>query len=800
MSTWLEAKVPHHPYMVPVLDLFRRALSGHPIDMSRDDWASLIPDAVKADGPLAGCLSRHHDQWREIAPDRRDLWRMLRNGWHDPKVDQDCPHAATSAAPPPRSTGQIAIEQQYPKMQQMGVIAPVMDPPVTPISSNRFHILRNAPQDKKDEHGNVTDEVRVVTATKSESSNEDMPKYRGTSPDDFSRWIKPRQVTLKGDLSKMFWQVNATKSQRDLMMFYWGDRLFQWTVMVMGMAGSGYWATNITNMVRSYLLVRFLIDIFTYVDEWAVQNTKLLICYLEQAFTVTTLVWLGARPNMAKTQLAFSPDRVPTITLFIGITADSMLNRVSPSPARMGVIREQAAFILREFHSGRGVPWSELRQLKARITSCTRIHMLAGFLTVRMSTVHRQFLQKYGSSKPAHRAEIPSSVIQYTARELQYWAVHPVADAWRPACYPTPSETGVVDASTYRMAMHGRSLRLQEFFFSMPMTEAEREISHNAMETLTVTKSVPVIVRDGHMRPGSALHPVGMDVLADNVTTVQALNRLTTNSIFIAEMMVEFIRWQAANNFWVSGYYHPKALMDSQKAQAGLGVGMTTDEASRTYGGLWARAIPMTIFNRVCDHFQIPPATVIDMLACNNSARSPRYVSRLPDMGNLWTDAFNPLFPWDCQSNPHINQNDVLYCYAPPKIIARVMARMEHTSNYVLLVTRFDSSLPARLLQSQQGFPPLTFGVEIKDLEAPEGPSAPILTGGRMTLLASLFSPPSSSLQETHLKPSARLSVADGPQPQISPNQQYVLSPVSRSGRVGSAAEGMVYLTSQDRR
>ena len=171
--------------------------------------------------------------------------------------------------------------------------------------------------------------------------------------------------------------------------------------------------------------------------------------------------------------------------------------------------------------------------------------------------------------------------------------------------------------------MHGRSHRIKEFFFSMPMTEAERQISHNAMETLTVTKAVPVTVRDGHMRPGSPLHPVGMDSLADNVTTVQALNRLTTNSIFVVEMMVHFVRWQAANHFWVSGCCHPKALMDSQKAEAGLGVEMTTDEASRTFGGLWSRAIPMSIFNRVCDHFQIPPATVIDLLACNNSARLP---------------------------------------------------------------------------------------------------------------------------------------------------------------------------------
>ena len=43
-------------------------------------------------------------------------------------------------------------------------------------------------------------------------------------------------------------------------------------VMVMGMAGSGYWATNITNLVRSHLRVKCPMDIYTNVDEWIQQH------------------------------------------------------------------------------------------------------------------------------------------------------------------------------------------------------------------------------------------------------------------------------------------------------------------------------------------------------------------------------------------------------------------------------------------------------------------------------------------------------------------------------------------------
>ena len=124
---------------------------------------------------------------------------------------------------------------------------------------------------------------------------------------------------------------------------------------------------------------------------------------------------------------------------------------------------------------------------------------------------------------------------------------------------------------------------------------------------------------------------------------------------------------------------------------------------------------------------------------------------------------------------------------------------MESTSNYVLLVARFDSRLPARLLQSQQGFPPLTFGVEIADMVAPEGPAAPTLSGERMTLLASLFCPQSSSLREGTMRPSGQLSAQNGPRSPVQPNRGSILSPASRHGRIGSQAKGMVFSTFPDR-
>ena len=148
------------------------------------------------------------------------------------------------------------------------------------------------------------------------------------------------------------------------------------------------------------------------------------------------------------------------------------------------------------------------------------------------------------------------------------------------------------------------------------MSPAERETSHNAMEALSAVRGVPVLLRDQCLQPGTADSPVLLAVLADNVTTVQAFNRLTTTSV---AMMVQFIRWQAVNHFWVSGCCHPKALMDTQKAIRGLGAGMTTDEASRTFGGMWSRAIPMPSFDKVCLHFRIPKPQTIDMFACCQS-------------------------------------------------------------------------------------------------------------------------------------------------------------------------------------
>ena len=131
VCSWLDSRVAEYPFMIPMRDLMQSALDGRPIDVSRTDWATMTPEHIEADGTLAGCMSRHCRQWREIAPDRTDLWMMLRNGWADCKVDPDCPYAKTSAAIPSRSLGQAAIEVQYPKMLEMGVISLVEDPPAT---------------------------------------------------------------------------------------------------------------------------------------------------------------------------------------------------------------------------------------------------------------------------------------------------------------------------------------------------------------------------------------------------------------------------------------------------------------------------------------------------------------------------------------------------------------------------------------------------------------------------------------------------------------------------------------------
>lgn len=120
MCLWLDEQMEGNGYMAPVHGLMRLALDGHPIDVSRMDWASATTNHVDTDGTLAGCMSRQYRRWREIAPDRTDLWRMLRNSCHDPKVDSSYPYAATSATIPPPSEGQQAVEAQHRRCSAWG--------------------------------------------------------------------------------------------------------------------------------------------------------------------------------------------------------------------------------------------------------------------------------------------------------------------------------------------------------------------------------------------------------------------------------------------------------------------------------------------------------------------------------------------------------------------------------------------------------------------------------------------------------------------------------------------------------
>lgn len=239
--------------------------------------------------------------------------------------------------------------------------------------------------------------------------------------------------------------------------------------------------------------------------------------------------------------------------------------------------------------------------------------MLVGFMTVRLATIHRQFLTKHGSSKSAHKRKIPSEVLGFVREELRYWAETPLEESWRPAACPTALATVAVDASTYPMAMHGRSQNMRNFFFSAPdvqggsvdITQLHGVVDDDQGGSSADQGSVPLALCAG--KPSA---PVAMTVLADNVTTVQALNRLTTTSMSIADQMVPFVRWQAANHFWITGHYHPKILIDSQRATSG-----TTDQAFREFGGLWSRAIPAVMFDMMCSHFGVLKDKVIDMIA-----------------------------------------------------------------------------------------------------------------------------------------------------------------------------------------
>ena len=658
MTVWREflsaAHGANREWTTPVLDLLDHALAGRQVDVNSTDWAAAM-QRHQANIPLTGCINRAWEVWRHYMPDRSDTWDdILRMGWKDRKLDLNFRYDLHQGSPPTGapSADDVIMGRELDKLNLLGVTALVSDVPAVPGCPT--HIMKHGPVPKLNEDGHPSGEHRMILRGRHASSNEDLPSISGSTDAQFAEFLRLGSHLLRSDGKKMFHQLRARRSQSQLMRFYHPvtGELYCYLAMCMGISGGSRVAQTVTSAIVRWLKATLAIAEFAHCDEFIGGAQRALSAYLRQTVATAVRVLFGVKLNWEKTDLA-GPSQQRT---FLGILADTVRLRVSPSPGRRRLLREKAQAILTDWLSGAPASASRLRSLAGSARSCLRLHSTMGFRTMKITAALRQHAQRHGPSRADFRRPLQPSAIQWVASELRFLAASHPTEEFRFASRhrDVPPATFVSDASEWGFAAHGMSDKIRGFNMDLYNQAEDQDHSHNVQEGLGPLLYADALWDQRVLPPGRFGYPVHVQALLDNMTVVSAIEKLRTKSLQLAkEMIPRVIAWHDQGWVW-SALHIIKEIMDTAYSVDQIG---RLKSLTRMFRGL-----PQHLFDQLEHEVRArmsipPPVRWVDMFTTFTVRKSNLYVSattesRVPKP--LWADAFHPLFRWN-NANPQLD-------------------------------------------------------------------------------------------------------------------------------------------------
>jgi len=766
-------------YFQPVLGLLKSALAKAPIDTANESWT--VPLAQHQEGMvLAGHVSSHWEQWRELMPDRVDVWRdILRQGWRDPKHDPEFDYSEGSAERPTGHISQsdILMGSELDKLEKLGIHEPFSLEEVD--LSRPFHVSRHGLVEKTDEDALPNGEWRLVLKAWRISENENPGTFQGPTDSHLAEWLDPGAWMMRLDAKKFFHQMRCREKNRQLFSFYHPvtRRLRRYTCMVMGAAGGSKCAQKIMAAVASHLGATLQIKIFVYCDEGISSHAVKLMSYLQHMVYVLVLMYLGIILNFPKSDGAFpSQQRV-----FIGVMASTNPLRVSPSPGRLRIIRARASRVLESITTGRPMSGTLLRQLLGSARSCLRLHQTVALWSIKINAVVRQHAMRHGQSTRQFAASVDRSALQWIVSEIRFLTESHPDQEWRFAMKQLSADhIFVTDASEWGMGGEGvspslKGLNMHQFY--TPEVQAEH---HNFQEGVAPVEYLNLIHDEGWVPHGTLMTPQFFEVLTDNVTIMSFFLKLRTKSLPLARYFRRWVPVWHQRGWMLTSRHVVKLTMDTAFSVDGWG---------RKFSAWWERALPMLLLATIRRCLGIPVSTtLLDLFSTYTVRRSNKWVSGSMDTREpkaLWHDAFHPLKRWNPALNDLINLEWLLYGFPPDRQVTAVMDRVakDECASF-LLVSRFSSTFPVERVCRMSISPLCFFVIHPSNLEPPEGfGHAPMLEGPLVTFVAVILSGQSDK-RKAFLKPLSMECCGDG----TSKGDQMPYAATTLDGHLGSVS------------
>lgn len=447
--------------------------------------------------------------------------------------------------------------------------------------------------------------------------------------------LRPRDYAISLDLKDAYYHILIHPAFRKFLRFCLEGHHWQFRALPFGLSSSPRAFCKCLAPILAWCHSRG-IRVLAYLDDWLGLNQDARSLRDQSRQLIQILQQLGWVISFPKSHL--TPSQQFT---YIGVTFDTVLNRMAPTPARA----DSLASMAHQMAGWQFVPAIRILEILGHMAS-----MIDIVTTARLHMRHLQ-LSLLRQWKPKRDSLLTSVTISQEARaDLLWWSNPEHTRAGAPIWPPDPTITILTDAS-----MEGWGAHCNEWTLQGTWSLEEQRCHINFLEMKTV---LLVLQHWAHRLQGQRLL-----LRSDNTTTVQYINRqggtvsprLCLLTLDIWNLLLDHDMWMQAAH--IAG----KDNVIADSLSRGKGIPLSTEWSLCPETVKWI--------------FHILDRPLVDLFAHRDNAKLPTYCSWRRDPEAWKLDAFS------------ITWKDLwAYAFPPLPLIPRTLARVAQFPCRILLV------------------------------------------------------------------------------------------------------------------
>jgi hypothetical protein len=435
------------------------------------------------------------------------------------------------------------------------------------------------------------------------------------------------------DLSEAFYSIPIHESCRKYFRFWFQQKKYQFTSLVMGLATSPRVFTKILKPVFAHLRSKGYVST-AYIDDSCLQGSTYQECQNNINATVALMDSLGLTVNLTKSMLVPCQQIV-----FLGFILCSVTMSITLTPERCKDIIDLCKRLLKE----KRVTIRQFSQLIGKLVAAEPGVEYAPLFYKPLEKVKESALR-------AHKGKFESFLtIPKQCEPIIRWWIDNLPNSSKKVSHGKPDLILFSDASGSGWGGYNETenLRLSGVWDSLEQTLHINILEIKACQ-LTITS---------FCNNKTSLH---VRIYTDNTTTCAYINKFGGKHSNLDDIARDIWLWCVARNIHLTAAHIPGK------------ENTVADKLSRSKNDDLEWALKPNIFSEIHNIF---PKISIDLFASKANSKLQRYVSRYPDPSACAVDAFS--LTWN---------NEFGYIFPPFSLIPRILRKVVEDQAEVILI------------------------------------------------------------------------------------------------------------------